>query len=195
MSHIQEINNKIFKNASWLLGDKTASSIFGALQTIIVARMLGVKDYGLLVLVVTYIDLLVQFFDLRVWETATKYIGTFWEEGDRDKTGSMIKLSYLMDVSSGVVAFIIAILTAKIISTRIIHSPDAYIYVWIYSFSLFIRTANSTSIAILRVFDKFKQIAFIRSFQSFLRFATITTLLLLGYGIKAYSLAMCLLVL
>jgi len=184
MTDSNKSQKKLFKNASWLFGGKSASGIFTAIQTIIVARMLGVSDYGLLALVIAYISVLNMFFDLKVWETATKYIGTYLEKGESDKTRSMIKLSYILDIGSGVVAFIIAILSAKLISAYIIHSPDAYILIWIFSISLFIDTANSTSDAILRVFDRFKSIAFINSFQKLFRLIVVVALLFGGFGIK-----------
>jgi O-antigen/teichoic acid export membrane protein len=82
------------------------------------------------------------------------------------------------------IAFIIAILSAKLISTYIIHTPEAYVLIWIFSISLFIDTANSTSDAILRVFDRFKSIAFINSFQKLFRLLVVVGLLFAGFGIK-----------
>lgn len=184
MNKAKGVTTRLFYNASWLLGGKTASGIFSAIQTVILARILGVSDYGLLALIIAYVDILNQFFDFRVWETATKYIGTFWTNGERDKTLSMIKLSYIVDISSGALAFIIAIITSKIASTYLIHSPEAYYLICIYAFSLLIDTANSTSYAILRVFDKFKNIAFISSITSFLRLALVLIVLYLDTGIK-----------
>jgi O-antigen/teichoic acid export membrane protein len=184
MSDSNKSQKKLFMNASWLFGGKTASGIFSAIQTVVIARILGVSDYGLLSLVLAYVAVLNMFFDLKVWETATKYIGTYWETGEHDKARSMIKLSYILDIGSGVVAFIIAILSAKLISTYIIHSPQAYVFIWIYSISLFVDTANSTSDAILRVFDRFKNIAFINSFQKFFRLIVVVALLYSGLGIK-----------
>lgn len=184
MSDSNKSQKKLFMNASWLFGGKTASGIFSAIQTVVIARILGVSDYGLLSLILAYVAVLNMFFDLKVWETATKYIGTYWETGEHDKARSMIKLSYILDIGSGVVAFIIAILSAKLISTYIIHSPQAYVFIWIYSISLFVDTANSTSDAILRVFDRFKNIAFINSFQKFFRLIVVVALLYSGLGIK-----------
>jgi len=184
MSESNKSQKKLFKNASWLFGGKSASGIFTAIQTVIVARMLGVTDYGLLTLVIAYISVLNMFFDLKVWETATKYIGTYLERGETDKTLSMIKLSYFLDIGSGIIAFFIAILSAKLISTYIIHTPEAYVLIWIFSVSLFIDTANSTSDAILRVFDRFKSIAFINSFQKLFRLLVVVGLLFAGIGIK-----------
>src|SRR3989337_2702693 len=184
MNKRMRAKTRLLYNASWLFGGKTASSIFTALQTVIVARMLGVSDYGLLVLIIAYVDILNNIFDFRVWETATKYIGTFWANGEREKTCSMIKLSYIIDIFSGILAFIIAILTAKVACSYLIHSPDAYTLIWIYSLSLLIDTANSTSDAILRVFDRFKRIAFVSSFISLFRLILVVLLLYFGMGIN-----------
>ncbi len=183
MSNIKDIHKRVLSNSSWLVGDKTLSSTFAALQTIIVARILGVEQYGLLILVIAYIDLLNRLVDFRMWETATKYIGTFWETGDLDRTRSMIKLSYLIDVVSGIVAFIIAIITATFISEYILKEPEAYKYIWIYSLSLLIGTSSSTSLAILRVFNKFRIVAILRSSQNLFRLILISALLVFGFGI------------
>lgn len=129
-------------------------------------------------------DVLNNFFDFRVWETATKYIGTFWTNGEREKTLSMIKLSYTVDILSGILAFIIAVVTAKVAGAHLIHSPQAHMFIWIYALSLLIDTANQTSDAILRVFDRFRRIAFVSSFSYFFRLVLISILLYLGMGIK-----------
>ncbi|HXG30755.1 MAG TPA: flippase [Thermodesulfobacteriota bacterium] len=184
MDKAMGVTRRLFLNASWLFGGKTASGILAAIQTVVVARMLGVTDYGLLALVVAYVDILNQFFDFRVWETATKYIGTFWVVGEKDKARSMIKLSYIIDISSGVLAFLITVVTAGIASRYLIHSYEAYPLICIYALSLLIDTANSTSDAILRVFDRFKWIAFIASLSGFVKLALASTTLYLGMGIK-----------
>lgn len=184
MSNNSDRSKRLFSNASWLLGGKTSASIFSAIQTIIIARMLGISDYGLLVLIIAYVDILNALFDFKVWETATKYIGTFWLKGEKERTSSMIKLCYFVDIASGSLAFLIAIITAKIASKYLIHSPDAYDLICIYAFSLLIDTANLTSDAILRVFDRFKLIAFIVSLNNLIRLALVSIVIYLGMGIQ-----------
>ncbi|MCI0454087.1 MAG: flippase [Candidatus Dadabacteria bacterium] len=181
---IKTVKKRLFRNASWLFGGKTLAGVFSAIQTVILARLLGVDNYGLLALIIAFVDVLNNFFDFRVWETATKYIGTFWTNGEKEKTLSMIKLSYIIDILSGLLAFIIAILTAKIASSYLIHSPNAYTLIWVYSLSLLIDTSNSTSDAILRVFDRFKRIAFISSFISLFKLILVFLSLYLGMGIN-----------
>ena len=184
MTESRSIQKKLFLNASWLFSGKAAAGGFAALQTVILARFLGVTDYGLLQLVIAYIAMMNQFFDVRVWETAVKYIGSYWEQGETDKTLSMIKLSYFLDVASGAVSFVIAVVTAKLISKYVIHSPEAYVYIWIYALGLFIETAKLTSDAILRVFEKYKKIALINSLENLTQLVLVAVLLLMGLGIK-----------
>jgi O-antigen/teichoic acid export membrane protein len=184
MSDKKNIRNNLFLNASWVFGGNSVSAVFAAIEPIVLARILGVSDFGLLALIVAYVDFLNKFFDVRVWETATKYIGTFWEKRDYERTRSMVKLSYVVDISSGILAFVIAVLTANIANKYFIHSPQAYTLIVIYSISLLIDTANSTSNSILRVFNKFKQIAFISSVQTFFRVALVCLVLFVGLGIK-----------
>lgn len=174
---------KLFLNATYLFGGKAAAGGFAALQTVIMARILGVGDFGLLQLVIAYIAMMNQFFDVRVWETAVKYIGTYWGEGEKDKTRAMIKLSYFLDIASGAVSFVIAILTAKLISDYVLHEPGAYVYIWVFALSLFIETAKLTSDAILRVFDKFRLIAIVNTLENFVQLILVTGFLLLGKGI------------
>ena len=184
MTEPRSLQKKLFVNASLLFSGKAAAGGLAALQTVVLARILGVTDYGLLQLVIAYIAMMNQFFDVRVWETAVKYIGSYWEDGESAKTLAMIKLSYILDVGSGAVSFVIAIVTAKLISTYVIHSPEAYIYIWIYAFGLFVETAKLTSDAILRVFEKYKLIAVINSLENLTQLVLVTALLLMGLGIK-----------
>jgi len=184
MNREKERNRSLFQNAAWLLGGNSAAGIFEAIEAIVIVRMLGVSDYGLLALIVAYVKLLNAFFDFGVWETVTKYLGTFWSNGEHAKSRSIIKLSYAVDISSGIIAFLIAILTANIANKYLIHSPQAHVLLSIYAFTLLFNSANTTSDAILRVFDKFKKIAFINSLQVFSRFSLVTIALLLGMGIK-----------
>ena len=174
---------KLFLNATYLFGGKAAAGGFAALQMVIMARILGVADFGLLQLVIAYIAMMNQLFDVRVWETAVKYIGTYWSANDADKTRAMIKLSYLLDVGSGAVSFVIAVLTAKLISDYVLHEPGAYVYIWVFALSLFIETAKLTSDAILRVFDKFRIIAIVNTLEKFVQLILVSAFLLLGKGI------------
>lgn len=189
MNGSDTLHRKLYKNASWLFGGKAASSIFATVQLIIIARFLELSEYGLLETVIAYVGMLNLLLDFNVWETATKYIGSFWADNQKDKVCSMIKLSYTIDISTGILAFIIVILTAGIANKYFIKTDTAFVFIYIYAFSLLVDTANSTSDAILRVFDKFKKIAYISSIQNFIRLALVLFFLIYDWSIKGILLA------
>ena len=175
---------KLFRDASWLFGGKIFSGIFSSLQTIILARILGSTDYGLVILIISFVDILNNFFDWKVGETATKYIGTFWSAGDKKKTAAMIKFSYLLNLASGAVAFLVAIMLSSLAVEYLIKSPGTQHLIWIYALTMFVSTSSSTSDAILRVFGKFRVIAYISSANQLFRLIIISTVLFLSMGVK-----------
>lgn len=173
-----------FKNVSWLFSGGIANSVFTTLELIILARILGVEKLGLLSLIVAYVKILNQFLDFKVWEVAVKYVGDFWESGRKEHARSIIKLSYLVDISSGVFAFVVSIVLAELLNTYFIKSENGTVYIVIYALSLLVSTANSTSQAILRVYDKYKNITFANLFQTSVRLLLVSVALFSGYGIK-----------
>ena len=114
MSQIDGIYKKLLQNTSWLFAGKSVGSIFSGLQGILIARYLGLVQFGLFSIVQAFVDILNIFIDLRVWEAATKYVGDYWKAGEREKVCSLIKFFYLIDLVTGTLAFIVAILTAEL---------------------------------------------------------------------------------
>ncbi len=172
------------KDIGWLFGGGSVRSVLAALETVLLARGLGLELLGVFSIVVAYIKILNAFLDLRVWEGVVKYVGEHWEKGESKKAKSAIKLFYFVDVTSGVVAFVISILLAGVANKYLIKHPDGSTYVIIYSFSLLVSTVNTTSDALLRVFKRFREIAFAGSFEVFIRVISVFIVLVLGFSVK-----------
>ena len=98
MPQIDDIYKKLVNNTSWLFAGKSVGSIFSGLQGILIARYLGLVQFGLFSIVLAFVDILNVFIDLRVWEAATKYVGDYWKQGEKDKACSLIKFFYLLFV-------------------------------------------------------------------------------------------------
>lgn len=183
MSQIDEIYKKLVNNSSWLFAGKSVGSIFSGLQGILIARYLGLVQFGLFSIVLAFVDVLNIFIDLRVWEAATKYVGDYWKEGEKDKVCSLIKFFYLIDLLTGILAFIIATIAAELATKYLLKTPGSEVFIYVYAFSLFITSPNTTSKAILRVFDKFKAIAFIGSIQNFIKLVFVVVAIVFDKGI------------
>ncbi|MCY3827128.1 MAG: oligosaccharide flippase family protein [Candidatus Dadabacteria bacterium] len=184
MNELKADKKELTKNVSWLFVAKSVPSAANIVEMIILARFLGLELFGLLTLVVAYVKIISSLLDFRVWESVVKYVGEFTEKNESDNALSMIKFSYLVDVATGLLAFAVCVLLAGVANDVFIKSPDGFELVLIFSFSLVIATANATSEALFRVFDKFKTIVFVKSSKAVFKLSSVLIALYLGYGIR-----------
>lgn len=189
MKNYSDEKKDIFKNATWLFCGGTARSLLAGLETILLARFLGLELFGLFSIIIAYVKLLNNFFDFRVWETTVKYVGEYWETGQKDKTRSFIKFSYTIDILTGILAFIVSVALARTANEYFIGSENGFTYIVIYSLSLLVSTANNTADSLLRVFNRFRLIAFTSSVEVFIRVLIVSLLLISGASIKGILIA------
>jgi len=174
---------RLFRNSSYLFFSNVITGVLGFVQTIFIAKFLGVEQYGILALVMTYVMAVNQLLDFRVWEAVIKYVSEYCENKDRRRAWATIKLFYWIAFLTGLVAFLIAVLCAPL-AARLLRQPEIAGLANIFALSLLLLTVNGTSRAILQVFDKFKWI----SIQAIMRAVTMLVLtvsvLFASYGIR-----------
>jgi O-antigen/teichoic acid export membrane protein len=184
---------KVIKNSGWALVATIVCGVLGVLRAIVLGRFLGVNEYGKLALIISYVTILNQFVDFRVWETTTKYLSGYWANKEKDLTVAMVKLSYLVDFSSGVVAFLLIVLGLPIISKFGFFDGIQNGAFVLFGLSLLFATVDNTGLAVLRVFDKFDVLSGWQIGSSFLKLFLVIGVLLLGYDLNgvliAYSLS------
>ena len=174
----------LFKNASWLFSGGVATSIFAAVEPVLIARFLGVEQFGLFSLIIAYVGIVNGLIDLRSPDAVVRYVGQCRELGEKEKALSFIKFFYVLDFLVGAAALGTCLLLAGVANDLFIHSEDAFKFILIYSSSVLVSSINTSSEAVLRIFDKFKTIAFVRTSRTGLRVALVATSLLVGFGIE-----------
>ncbi len=174
----------LFKNASWLFSGGVATSIFAAAEPVLIARFLGVEQFGLFSLIIAYVAIVNGLIDLKSFHAVIRYVGQSRELGEKDKVLSFIKVFYVLDFLVGVVALAVCLLLAGVANDLFIHSENAFKFTLIYSSSVLVSSINQNSEAILKIFDRFKTIAFIRTSRTGLRVALVAGCLLAGFGIE-----------
>ena len=181
----KEISHKkeLFQNATWLFGSKSAKSVITAVETIVLARILGVEQFGMLSIIIAYVAVINRFVDFRVWEGLIKYVGEYLEKKDKEKVASVIKLSYCIDFISGLAAFCISVVLAFFASSFFNLQGNSVELIVLYSFSLLINTANTTSEAVFRVFNEFKKITYLSTFEAGIRLIFVLVALFYGFGL------------
>ena len=160
-----------------------ATSVFAFLEPILIARFLGVEGFGLFSLVISYVGIISRLVDLKSPEAVIRYVGQYWELGEKNRALSFIKFFYLLDFLVGLVALGMCVLLAGVANDLFIHSEETFKFILIYSLSVLVASVNTSSEAILRVFGEFKTIALVRTYRTGLRVALIAVVLIVGIGI------------
>ena len=96
---------RVLSHSGWVLSANTVTLVLSFAQGILVARVLGVEQYGILALITTYTTTINQFVDSRVWETATKFVIQYKETGELPRASAVVKLCYLVDALTGGFSF------------------------------------------------------------------------------------------
>jgi O-antigen/teichoic acid export membrane protein len=145
-------NNKVFRNASWLFAGGMLTTALIVIQQSIVARYLGPTIYGVLALVITAGEILVQLIDFRSWETATTFTPRLLKGDLPGQALDLIKWLVLLEVGSGAIATILLIGFSLVASDMLNAFGRFGLYAAILPF-IFIN--NGVSGAIMRLFDRF----------------------------------------
>ena len=174
----------LFKNASWLFSGSIVASLFSAAEPILIARFLGVEQLGLFTLIIAYVGIINGLIDLRSPDAVVRYVGQYRELGEKDKVLSFIKFFYVLDFLVGIAALGVCLILAGVADNLFIHSENTFKFTLIYSASILVSSVNKSSEAVLRVFDMFKTIAFVRTSRTGLRVILIAVSLLAGFGIE-----------
>ena len=105
MSQVQTI----FKNMSWLFISQIITSVCGFIWTIIIARYLGVNDYGILGFAISFTGILTVLNDLGVGTHIIRHIATDYESTD-EYLGNAIPLKSLFSTFNFGISLIILLI-------------------------------------------------------------------------------------
>lgn len=156
----------MFKNAFWKFSSNGVEYAVAFIQSILLARILGVKKFGVLVLITTYVTIINKIIDFRVWESVVKFVSEYKEKNDKSRALAVIKISYIIDLITGIIAFFVVYFTAGIISEYLLKQPGLENPIIIFSLNLLITTVRGTSTALHRVFGRYRRLGVIDAFFS-----------------------------
>ena len=179
-----KLQRRLVKNVAWLFSGGVGSSVFASIEPILLARFLGVEQFGLLSLVIAYVGLINNMLSFKLHEAVVKYVGHYWELGEKSKSLSYIKFFYLLGFLAGFLAFLGCILLAGVGNDFFIRSEEAFKFILVYSLTILFSNLNKNSEAILRVFDRFKIVALVDTSNSGVRLVLVSIALFAGFGIK-----------
>jgi O-antigen/teichoic acid export membrane protein len=181
----EETADTFYWNIAWQYLSSFMVLGFRFLNSIIIAKVLGVSNYGLIALAFGFVSVAYQFMDLRLNETVIKYVAHFREQKDRRRTLATVKLSLLCDCLSGAIAYVILLAVSHWAQQNFIRDPRGFLVISLVGLDLlFSNIFTATAIGVLRSFGMFKAMAIISTIGSIATFlVTAVFLLILHMGL------------
>ena len=145
---------RVFKNFAVVLRGRGVAAAFNVVALALMANALSPVDFGLVVLLHTYVLAIRGFLNFRTFEAVVKYGVPLHESDDKDGLRRLLRVTTSVDVMSSIFATLLGVAAASI-TGKFLHW-DAHIVTIaaIYSLTM-LTTATGTPNGILRLYDRF----------------------------------------
>ena len=144
----------IFGNALRLLSGKAGAGVISLVYIALAARALGPMDYGVLVLVHTYVLAVGGIIEFPGWHAVVRYGAQALLSGDEQRLARLLKFAALLELACGLVAVIVAALLAPWVGAKLGWSPRAIALSLPYSLAV-LATVRATAAGYLQVTGRF----------------------------------------
>ena len=128
-------------------------------QLALITHVLGLDELGRLALVLSFVVLVGQFFDLRIGTAVTTFGARRLATGDLRGLAGATQFGYLLDATTGILGFAVVAALAPIVGPSLIGDQGTLL-ILLYGLTLLASTTNESSVSILRLFDRFRLVAF-----------------------------------
>ncbi|MDG5815765.1 oligosaccharide flippase family protein [Chitinispirillales bacterium ANBcel5] len=176
---------RLLKNSSVLLCGNLSTSLLGLVSIALIARSLGTEQFGLLIYIITYVHIIDRLVNFQSWQAIVKYGTDCLNENDNEKFKYLVKFGFALDIVTAVAGTLIAIISINVLAMWGLLDKEFIFMAVIYSFTIIFHI-NGTPIAILRIFDKFKYIAFQNVLSAVIKLFGVAVAFSTGAGLWTY---------
>ncbi len=169
------------RNTGLLIGGKSVVGVLSLAYAALAVRALGIEAFGQLILIHTFVQAVSELVKFETWQPILRYGTPAIHENRIGDLQRLIKFSLVLDVASSVLGTGIAALGIYVFGGLIGLTSQTTPMALFYSLSiLFMVTATPTGV--LRLFDRFDQLAVQGSMSAVVRIVGATALFVMGDG-------------
>jgi len=145
---------RVFKNFGVVLRGRGIAAAFNMVALALMANALSPVEFGLVVLLHTYVLAIRGFLNFRTFEAIVKYGVPLHASGDNDGLRKLLRITTSIDVMASIVATALGIAAASITGKFVHWDTQMVTIAAIYSLTL-LTTATGTPNGVLRLYDRF----------------------------------------
>lgn len=183
----QGVVARIYANLGLLLGGKAAAGLISLIYMVIAARVLGPKDYGVLVLINYFAMFVGGLIAFPGWHAIVRY-GVVDAESDHDKLIRLLRFAGAIELAGGAAAVLTAALAAPLIGPRLGWSPQAQALAIPYSLAV-LATVRATPAGFLQIIRRFDILGLHNTITPVMRLCGTLIVVAFGWGITGFILA------
>lgn len=146
---------KLFKNVATVFWGNGGASVANFIVTILLVKIIGNKEYGLLLVALQYMNLLDGIFNFQSWAGVIKYGSEAIVNENKDRLYAIFKGGFLIDISTAILGCIIAVLLLPLVSS-VLKWDDTLSYMALLFSIEIVFHIEGTSIGVLRMYNRFK---------------------------------------
>jgi len=164
---------RIVRNSSYLFGSNVISSVLGFIQGIIAIRLIGLSNWGLVVLIQTFVSNINRLLSFRMSEVMIKHFGPALTDHKKEEASALVKAAGLTEAAVSLLACLVLVLLTPW-ATTIFHL-EAQTAPWFifYGSILLVNLVYETSTGILQSMHRFSNLARFTLIQAVITFAMI----------------------
>ena len=145
---------RVLKNFGVVLRGQGIAAIFTLVATVLMANALSATEFGLVILLHTYVLAVRGFLNFRTYEAIVRFGVPLHENGENENLKRLFRTTTLIDMSSGIVATLVGVGAASAAGV-FLHWDDRMISLaTLYSLVMLTTVANTPN-GILRLYDRF----------------------------------------
>jgi O-antigen/teichoic acid export membrane protein len=157
---------------SVLLGIGKAATTLGMMaQVALITHTLGLREYGVFALAVSFVALVDRFLDVDVGRAAITFAARYVRRDVRTTAG-IYQFSYLVDLVLGVAGFLVVVAAAPFAGPALVGDRGFTLFV-LYALTLLVSTVDGSSVSLLQLLDRYSLITWLTILRESARVAAV----------------------
>ncbi|MEQ9449841.1 MAG: oligosaccharide flippase family protein, partial [Rhodospirillaceae bacterium] len=182
------IFRRIFKNAGLMLSGRATTGLLSLATLSVAAQALGVEQFGVLILVQTYVLVITALTTFQSWQAVIRYGAVCLEGNNTGALQALVKFTSLLDLAGVIVGSLVGYFAAPLVGPYVGWSDEVIAYAQPFSF-LILFTIVATPTGLLRLYDRFDLLAIHTVVTPFLRLVGVIIAALFSAPFWAYLVA------
>lgn len=158
------LKNKFIKNISYIFSGTILSSLLGIINTALLVKAIGLEKNGIIFLGLSYAGFFNALFNFQSYEAIIKFIPNYLNN-NKEKVEQLIQLGLIIDVGTAIFAFLFANIFLNKVSEYFNWDYQTKKYMYVLTL-IILFNITGTFTGVLRIFDKFKDIAKINVYST-----------------------------